>query len=827
VLWVLVALPLALAPLPARGATPEQVEAAIVKAKNYLYAAQKNGTWDVVPRPAAKGAAAAQAGPIDDNAHVGGQWGGLTAVSTYALLAAGEKHNDPRLQPAIAFLKEAELTGTYAIAMRANVWPLLPETPETRKLAKRDADFLLRMVKTQGPAAGMYDYTATGAGGDYSHSRAQYAVLGVWAAARLGAEVPRAYWELVERGWLAHQDKSGGWTYKAPGETAFPITAGMTAAGVATLFITNDFLHAQAAAGCSGNAKTPALDAGVKWLADNFDKVGVNLKNERDFPMATLYTVERVGVTGGLKYFGANDWYKKGSDWIVRVQAPSGGFATDGHALFTGIPNTCFALLFLARGRAPVAMNKLEYTLEAPATGAGSRGPAAKPLPANWNQRPRDCANFTQWMSKQGERHLNWQVVNLLVPAEELHDSRILYVAGNQPLNFTDAEEAKLKQFVEEGGILFANADCASRPFADSVRKLGTRLFPAYEFRELPADHVLFKQWFDAARWRQKPSVLGLSNGVRELIILLPAADPARLWQTAAVGGNEEAFQFAANLFLYSVDKQSLLQKGETFIVKRDPAAKAPAASLRVARLQYPGNWDPEPAGWRRLANVLHNRGQLALATDPVKLGDGKLDATVYKLAHMTGTTKFPLTDAQQAELTQFVAAGGTLIVDAAGGSGEFATSAEGLLVAAFGSAPQVLSPDHPALGPASAQPLAIAYRAHARKVLGPSTAPRLRGIDVGGRTAVFYSAEDLSAGLVGMPIDGIVGYEPPTATDLMSRLLHRAAGAPAPAASPSTATPKPAPKPPVKSPVKSPVTPKPPAKGAGNGKGANQARAG
>jgi hypothetical protein len=39
--------------------------------------------------------------------------------------------------------------------------------------------------------------------------------------------------------------------------------------------------------------------------------------------------------------------------------------------------------------------------------------------------------------------------------------------------------------------------------------------------------------------------------------------------------------------------------------------------------------------------------------------------------------------------------------------------------------------------------------------------APRLRGIEIGGRLAVIFSGEDLSAGLVGNPVDGINGYAP------------------------------------------------------------------
>jgi hypothetical protein len=54
---------------------------------------------------------------------------------------------------------------------------------------------------------------------------------------------------------------------------------------------------------------------------------------------------------------------------------------------------------------------------------------------------------------------------------------------------------------------------------------------------------------------------------------------------------------------------------------------------------------------------------------------------------------------------------------------------------------------------------------------------PRIKGIKFGDRIGVFFSAEDLSGGLVGEPVDGILGYEPDSATTLMEKMLLYAQG--------------------------------------------------
>ena len=52
----------------------------------------------------------------------GNTWGGFTALSTYSLLAAGEKKSDPRIVKALDFLKRADIVGIYALGVRSEVW---------------------------------------------------------------------------------------------------------------------------------------------------------------------------------------------------------------------------------------------------------------------------------------------------------------------------------------------------------------------------------------------------------------------------------------------------------------------------------------------------------------------------------------------------------------------------------------------------------------------------------------------------------------------------------------------------------------------------------
>ena len=88
-----------------------------------------------------------------------------------------------------------------------------------------------------------------------------------------------------------------------------------------------------------------------------------------------LYGLERAGRLAGIRFFGQHDWYRLGAEELVHTQTGSAG---SGRGLTeTPVVATSFALLFLAKGRAPVLVNKLRH---------GPRG--------DWNHDPDDVRNL-------------------------------------------------------------------------------------------------------------------------------------------------------------------------------------------------------------------------------------------------------------------------------------------------------------------------------------------------------------------------------------------------------------------------------------------------
>ena len=334
------------------------------------------------------------------------------------------------------------------------------------------------------------------------------------------------------------------------------------------------------------------------------------------------------------------------------------------------------------------------------------------------------------------------------------------------------------------------NADGSSDAFAKGFERLGEQLYPGHHFRLLePTSPIYTSEGFPRDRWPSKPPVRALTNGTRELLVLFGSGDPARIWQGRTfLPIKQDAYgQMMLDLFLYSIDTQGLRKRNETYIVTRRDDVK-PSKPVRVARLQYAGNWDPEPGGWRRLANTLHNDRVAELdvqPVDPSAADSGGLTSASFALASLTvASADFKLSGPAREAIRQFVAAGGTVLVDVAGGRSAYRYAAEEELAKLFPDAPRqlpVLPPESPVFSSVKGvdslgRPATVTYR-HFDRPAGALHRPQLRGLPgSGGRIAVFYSPEDVSVGLVGEPVGGVSGYVPSDATKIVAATIQYAA---------------------------------------------------
>jgi hypothetical protein len=723
---------------PAQIITDEEIGAAIQKGVNWMIGQFENHKL-----------VSANAGPRSNAYH-----NGMNALCVYSLLQSSYAIKDERLnlkgefvRKLISVMKETSMDRgpvTYARALRATALALI-DRKEDRLAMNMDVKYLL-----DSHIHGAYTYQAlpgfrsrSRMDGPWDNSNSQYGLLGVWSGAEVGAEVNNLYWTAVEQHWTRSQLDDGSWGYAGYGESGSGRLS-MAVAGIASLFVTHDYLDAPKFGSTVGRAPfSPALRKGLAWLETDDRAVSP----EDGY---TLYGIERVGLASGFKFLGEYDWYRTLARKVIGKQSPDGSWGSE--------QETAYALLFLARGRHPILMNKLRFE-------------------GYWANRPRDVANLARFASKELERPLNWQVVPIDRDWPEWTDSPILSIASHTPPKIAPQDLDKIRSFVAAGGMLFTQADGGKIEMDQWAQELAEQIFKPYVMQDLPDDHELYSLHYRVSG-EDRPKLRYVTNGSRVLMVHSPS-DLTQHWQLRADKSKRAAFELGVNLFLYAAGKSDLRNRLTSSYIPPLPAPPA-GGSVNVVRVRYGGNWNPEPMAWTRFARYFQLETDVGINSAPLDMADMTILKThVPTVAHLTGTEAVSFTPAQASALRQFVEAGGVLFVDACGGGPEFLDSARVLIGQAFPGARLAPVPADDAMVLASGPGMQDVSTPQLRpyvKVKSPGMVGRLETLTAG-KGRVIVSPLDVTTGMLGGNSWGVHGFDPAYSSALMKNVLLWAAG--------------------------------------------------
>lgn len=573
----------------------------------------------------------------------------------------------------------------------------------------------------------------------WDNSNSQIAVLGVASGAGAGVRVPPVFWQDVRKHWFDSQHTNGQWSFRS-GDNLGSI--GMTAGGSASLLHVNQFLPE-----AGSKAYPRELDRALAWLdqADN----AVTIPGPKTMYIGyDLFAVGRAGLLSGYKYFGSHDWYRKLAGLSVSLQNGDGSWGTGTGPQADRVVDTAFHMLFLARGRHPIMMNKLRWE-------------------GQWNRRPRDLANAANFLSTVAERPMNWQTVRLDRAGTEWLDAPILYIGSDEPPAFNDADYDNLRRYVQSGGMLFLHADDASFRFGKWAQDLCKRIAPDYPAADIPPDHDIYSVLYKLPPERKRLQMV--SNGSRPLVLIAPYDISAAL-QAGDEKKEETSFQLMANIWAFANGRTNPRPRLDVYDI---PPPPTPAlVSLNVVRLKYEGNWNPEPGSWPRFSRYLH--WETGAVVSAAELPIPSLTPGLVPMAHLTGTGDLRLSDVELAALRDYVNAGGVLLIDACGGSTAFRNAVEQRLLPAFPNLVLVEAPDDQA-------PIINSFDVSddlrvrgLRPYVAERDGVRSGKLQLGtfGKGRIVYSPLDLSTGLAGSKSWGVSGYSPDYSIGVVKNVL-------------------------------------------------------
>jgi len=689
-----------------------------------------------------------------------GQLGAKTSLATLALLSCGLKSDDPAVASALRHLRALRPRQTYAVSLQTMVF-CAAEPRKDLLLVQENVRFLEQNQFANGERKGAWGYP-TGPG---DNSNSQFALLALYEAERIGVPVKQQTWKRAYDYWISAQMPDGSFSYMK-GEV-LPGTASMTCAGIGALVITAGEVNAGDATVnganvqcCDNQANDDAIERAVAWLARNFQVDSNAGESNNKWLLYYLYGVERVGRLTARRHIGDHDWYREGAKFLIDHQDKVGGGAwkrdDPTRVESDEVIATSLALLFLSKGRRPVLMSKLEHAPD-----------------DDWNNHRRDVAHLTSYVEKQWRRDLTWQVINAeQASVDDLLQSPVIYISGRQAPELSQPQIERLRQYIESGGFIFAEACCDGKEFDTGFRAIMERMFPEeeYRLRLLPPTHSIW-----SAEERVDPDYVrplwGIDFGCRTSVVYCPE-NLSCYWELDRPQRDEEypdkvkkqiqaANSIGINVLAYATGRELKYKDEIPSVVIGDGLADAgERGTLRLPNLIHSGGYDVAPGALPNLLRFVSQKSGVRVSTDrrEVSLGDPKLYN--YPILFMHGRNAFQLKEEERQQLRAFLERGGVLIANSVCASEAFAAS--------FESEMRALFPEH-ALQPipGNQEMFTGAYggfdlpqvtlRRPASRAAGSdrpatvdliTTPPRLDGLLLDERYAVIFSRYDLSCAL-------------------------------------------------------------------------------
>lgn len=182
----------------------------------------------------------------------------------------------------------------------------------------------------------------------------------------------------------------------------------------------------------------------------------------------------------------------------------------------------------------------------------------------DWYANPSALPNLIKALRARTTLDVAPQEIRLTLSDERLWDHPFLYLTGHGQIRFTDAEVARLRQYLLQGGFLHADDNYG---LDAAFRREIARVFPDRALVDVPLDHPIYRLVYAFPQGVPKihehdgkpPRGYGIFIGDRLAVYYTHEADLGNGWEDVGTYPedppelHEQALRMGVNLYVYAV----------------------------------------------------------------------------------------------------------------------------------------------------------------------------------------------------------------------------------------------------------------------------------
>ncbi|MCX6150392.1 MAG: DUF4159 domain-containing protein [Ignavibacteriales bacterium] len=184
----------------------------------------------------------------------------------------------------------------------------------------------------------------------------------------------------------------------------------------------------------------------------------------------------------------------------------------------------------------------------------------------DWYNDPSEEINLLKYISENTNIKVKADYVFVDVKSDDIFSYPFLFLTGHGNIVLSDAEAARLRSYLENGGFLYVDDDYGlDKVFRREIKKV----FPDKELLELPYNYGLFNCFYNFPNGVPKthehegkpPQSFGIFLDKRLAVLYTYESNPSDGWNDPEVHNDppqkrEEALKFGTNIVVWALSQQ-------------------------------------------------------------------------------------------------------------------------------------------------------------------------------------------------------------------------------------------------------------------------------